>query len=368
MTSRPSTAPDFLLSRAHGSVRTQGASHTFTDPFQASAALKARKVPMVVGALPFCTGSDCALKVPESIVRTDGPLEPPAHYRLMHLPEAKIVAEHPSELGHFANVDAAIGTIRNTQALKIVLARSLDVEFSEPVDPRLIAAKLIMLSPDYNGFLADISTDANPKWLVGSSPEVLVRRQGSTVTCYPLAGSAPRNPNKIRDRIISRDLLSSMKDLDEHRYVVEHIRAVLAPLCSTLTVPDFPELTSTAEMWHLATPISGTLKDPKKTNALDLALLLHPTPAICGTPRHLAETVILEAEPVDRGFYAGAVGWCDDFGDGEYMVAIRCAETDGKTVRTWAGGGLVGSSDPAEEVQETTAKLRTILRALGLDH
>ena len=119
-------------------------------------------------------------------------------------------------------------------------------------------------------------------------------------------------------------------------------------------------------MWHLATPIVGTLSDPAVT-ALELALQVHPTPAICGTPTDAAEALIQTAES-DRGFYAGAVGWSDSSGDGEYMVAIRCAEVsgDGKTARAWAGGGIVADSVAEEELAETGAKLRTILRSLGL--
>ena len=119
-------------------------------------------------------------------------------------------------------------------------------------------------------------------------------------------------------------------------------------------------------MWHLATPIRGELKDPAPS-ALDLALRLYPTPAVCGTPSDAAEALITTAE-TDRGFYGGAVGYTDANGDGEYMVAIRCAEVDaaGATARTWAGGGLVIDSDPQAELDETSAKLRTIMRALGL--
>ncbi|MCS4534813.1 isochorismate synthase MenF [Corynebacterium sp. HS2168-gen11] len=371
MHARPATAPDFLLSRAHGSVHTQGVVQTFRDPYIASHALKHNLVPMVVGALPFDPALPAALRVPKTITRTDGPLEPPAYYRLAQLPFAQVTAENPSEAQHRNNVAAAIATIATGKVDKIVLARSLDILFDAAVDPRAIAAKLIMLSPDFNGFLADITQADVPEmshWLVGSSPEVLVRRQGSTVTCYPLAGSAPRQQNQARDHVVSQDLLASAKNLHEHQFVVNHILDILRPLCVSVSAPDTPELTSTAEMWHLATPITGTLKDPAAINALDLAMKLHPTPAICGTPAYLARTVIEEAEPVDRGFYAGAVGWCDAFGDGEYMVAIRCAEVHDTHLRTWAGGGLVASSDPDEEVAETTAKLRTILRALGLEH
>ncbi|MBF6841801.1 isochorismate synthase, partial [Acinetobacter baumannii] len=183
---------------------------------------------------------------------------------------------------------------------------------------------------------------------------------------YPLAGSAPRQTDPDRDAAVGHELRTSAKDLTEHRYVVEHIEQALAPLCDSLEVPDGPELTQTNELWHLATPNVGQLTDPD-TTALELALRIYPTPAVCGTPTDAAEALISTAES-DRGFYAGAVGWCGSSGDGEYMVAIRCAEVsaDGATARAWAGGGIVADSDAQQEFDETTAKLQTIMRSLGL--
>lgn len=202
--------------------------------------------------------------------------------------------------------------------------------------------------------------------LVGSSPEVLIKKQGSTVTAYPLAGSAPRSADAVTDATNAELLRRSHKDLQEHSYVVEHLRNVLEPLCSKLSIPANPELTKTNEMWHLATPVVGTLKDASLT-ALELAMRTHPTPAICGTPTDAAEELISIAEG-DRRFYAGTVGWADNHGDGEFMVSIRCAEvsSDGTSARAWAGGGIVAESDAAAEVEETTAKLRTIMKALGI--
>ena len=366
---RPVTAPDFLLSRAHGSVRTQGSVETFTDPWDAIEALRAGRVPMVVGALPFDRSAPAALTVPERIIREDGPLEPHAYYRqgegaVLH---ATIAGVDPEPEEHLRRVEAAVGTIRASQLEKVVLARAVDIAFDPPVDPLLVAARLIDNSYNRDGFIADLSPAGREgDMIVGSSPEVLVRRQGRTVTAYPLAGSAPRHADPEEDAAIARRLGNSAKDHDEHAYVVEHLRRKLAPLCTELDIPDVPEVTHTNEMWHLATPIVGTLRDPGIT-ALELAVITHPTPAICGTPTDAAEALIQTAES-DRGFYSGAVGWCDDSGDGEYMVAIRCAEVagDGTAARAWAGGGIVADSDPDDELAETTAKLRTILRSLGL--
>ncbi|AWB82049.1 isochorismate synthase [Corynebacterium yudongzhengii] len=366
---RPTTAPDFLLSRATGSVRTQGARMTFTDPWEAADALRRGEVEMVVGALPFERSADAALTVPASIIREDGPLEPHSYYRFgpgSHL-HAEIDQLDPEEHEHLRRIEAALETIRYSKLDKVVLARAVDIAFDPPVDPLLVAARLIDRSVNRDGFIADLSPAGRlGHILVGSSPEVLVKRQGSTVTAYPLAGSAPRQADAGADKAVGEQLAASTKDLDEHRYVVEHLRHGLAPLCENLNIPSTPELTQTAEMWHLATPVIGTLRNPQ-TTALELALRLYPTPAVCGTPTDAAEALIHTAES-DRGFYGGAVGWCDADGEGEYMVAIRCAEVagDGRLARAWAGGGIVADSDADTELEETTAKLKTILRSLDL--
>lgn len=363
---RPATAPDFLLSRATGSVRTQGSQRTFTDVEKAIAALRDKSAEMIVGALPFNTDEPAALTEPASIIREDGPLEPPAYYRQGTL-NARVTGFDPEPEEHLRRVDAAIATIQTSKLDKVVLARAVDLEFTEAVDPRLVAARLIDLSANRDGFIADLTPAGREgATLVGASPEVLVKKQGSTVTAFPLAGSAPRQADKARDHLAGQDLLRSAKDLHEHAFVVDHLRRILSPLCTTLDAPSTPELINTNEMWHLGTPIAGTLKEPELT-ALELAMLVHPTPAICGTPTEAAQALIETAE-TDRGFYAGTVGWCDNNGDGEYMVAIRCAEVagNGLSARAWAGGGIVESSNSQEELTETTAKLRTILRALGL--
>jgi isochorismate synthase len=122
---------------------------------------------------------------------------------------------------------------------------------------------------------------------------------------------------------------------------------------------------TTPAIWHLRTPITGELADPDVT-ALDLAAALHPTPAICGTPTEAARELVQELEPFDRDYYAGAAGWVDAAGDGEWAVAIRCAEIASTSMRLYAGGGIVPASDPRAELDETTAKFRTLLTAMGL--
>lgn len=372
---RPHTAPDFLLSRPHGSVRTQGVRDVPQSIATAATALRTGDAEMVVGALPFDPEQPAALTIPERIVREPGILHPHPYY--LSGPgaglSARVAATDPDADEHRERVARAVAAIRAGQAKKIVLARAVDIEFAAPVDPLLVAARLIATSANHEGFIADLSPAGESfagRMLVGASPEVLVHKAGTTVTAYPLAGSAPRKADASADAAAARALAYSGKDRAEHAFVVDHLRQALAPLCCRLAIPSEPELTQTNEVWHLATPITGEL-DHKHAGltALELAQLVHPTPAICGTPTARARDYILGTES-PRGFYAGAVGWADSSGDGEFMVAIRCADVaaDGLSARTWAGGGIVADSDPAVELAETTAKLGTMMRALGIEN
>ncbi|MFC5939508.1 isochorismate synthase MenF [Corynebacterium choanae] len=370
--SRPASAPDFLLSRASGSLRTQGSASTFSDVDEAMWALAHAKVDLVVGALPFRFDDPAALTVPKHAIFSAGPLEPHAYYRTGEGSKlsAQVLREVPSVAVHEERVAALIRTIANTAVEKVVLARAIDIAFDPPVDPLTVAAKLIDLSASLDGFAVDL-TPAGERFagsmLVGSSPEVLLKKQGATVTAFPLAGSLPRGRTPEEDAANKEALHNSAKDIAEHRFVVDALVDTLGPLCEQIDYPQRPEITATAEMWHLATPITATLRSADIT-ALDLAVRCHPTPAVCGTPQALAYDLINTIEQ-PRNFYGGAVGWSDKDGNGEFMVAIRCAEVaaDGNSARAWAGGGIVAESHAADEVQETSAKLRTIARALQID-
>lgn len=362
---RPVTAPDFLLSRPTGSLRTQGSNRTFTDPADAALALRSGASDLVVGAIGFEPDAPAALVEPEVVVRTDGPLEPPAYFRGIRT-RTRVAEEIPSPDEHRARVSTALTGIRGGGVEKVVLARAVRLVSDEPIDPHAVCATLIDSSPYADGFLVDLSPAGGSytgRILVGSSPEILVRRRGDVVECHPLAGSAPRDLDPATDQASARALRESAKDAFEHAFVVDSLAEALAPLCDDLTIPEHPSLTSTREMWHLGTRIRGRIAD-SRTTALDLALAVHPTPAVCGTPTDEARRLIAGIEG-PRGFYAGAVGWSDASGDGDWMVTIRCAEIDADRTGAiaWAGGGLVAGSDPDDEVAETGAKLRTILRA-----
>ncbi|MBB0967720.1 isochorismate synthase [Dietzia aerolata] len=364
---RPVTAPDFLLSRPTGSLRTQGALRTFTDPGDAALALRDGSCGLVVGAIGFEPDAPAALMEPELVVRTDGPLEPPAYFRGIRS-EARVAEEIPIPAVHRARVSSAISGIKAGSVGKVVLARAVRLVADRPLDPHAVCASLIDSSPAADGFLVDLSPAGDAyagRVLVGSSPELLVRRRGDQVECHPLAGSAPRDADPATDQASARALRDSGKDAFEHAFVVDSIAHALAPLCTDLEIPERPSLTSTREMWHLGTRIRGRISDPR-TTALDLALAVHPTPAVCGTPTDEARRLIAGIEG-PRGFYAGAIGWSDADGDGDWMVSIRCAEIDAdrRGAIAWAGGGIVADSDPDAEVAETGAKLRTVLRAFN---
>ncbi|MEV1178713.1 chorismate-binding protein, partial [Nonomuraea sp. NPDC049784] len=175
----------------------------------------------------------------------------------------------------------------------------------------------------------------------------------------------PANPRE--DQAIGQRLLNSVKDRHEHRLVVDAVAAALAAHCDHLHVPE-PTLLATPTMWHLATPIIGRLTTPAPSS-VELAAALHPTPAVCGTPTAEAASLIAELEGglgVDRGYFAGLVGWQDAAGDGEWAIALRggVLEESQQRLRLYAGAGIVAGSDPDHELAETDAKFLTMLRAL----
>jgi len=368
-----SVADDFVLSGPTRTVTAAGAVTAFADP--AAAADLARRVAAgadaapaagIVGALAFDHGHPAALTVPARLHTSPGPWRAPAG--LPALPATALDRELPGAEEHHDRVRRLIARVRAGELDKVVAARSVLLTAESPLSRSALLARLVAQDPAGHGFAVDLSAaggDYLGRALVGASPETLVSRTGARVTARPLAGSAPRSADPQADAEIAEALLTSTKNLDEHRMVVDWMREVLGPLCTELTVPDRPELISTPDLWHLATPISGRLADPERTTALDLAIALHPTPAVCGTPQRAAMTAIAETEE-DRGFYAGAVGWCDAAGDGEWMVAIRCAElsADRLSARAYAGGGIVADSDPQDEYAETETKLKTLLAAL----
>jgi isochorismate synthase len=222
-------------------------------------------------------------------------------------------------------------------------------------DRRALLARLRAAEPDAFTFAAG--------GFIGASPELLVARSGDRVRARPLAGTIARRSDAGEDQVAAKGLLESKKDRAEHALVVEAVRNALAPACTTLEIDPHPHTLATSKVWHLATNVSGRLR--ASVDALALASLLHPTPAVCGTPREAARAVIRELEQIERALYAGLVGWVDAHGDGEWAVVLRCAEMQGRIALLFAGAGIVADSDPEAELAETDAKFRSMLEALG---
>ncbi len=273
------------------------------------------------------------------------------------LPARRLVHRGASlpELAWMEAVDAVAAEVRaGTGLRKAVLARDVLVDAPERLDPRLLAARLAERFPHCWTFLVD--------GLIGATPELLLRRSGRTVASLVLAGSTRRGADAAEDAALAAALRDSAKDTHEHALSVASVRDVLAPLTATLRVDPEPTLLRLDNVQHLATRVEGELAGP--ATALDLVAALHPTAAVCGTPRDLALARIREREGMDRGRYSGPVGWVDATGDGEFGIALRCAELTPTGARLFAGAGVVGSSLPEAELDETRLKLRAMQSAL----
>ncbi|MER7754550.1 isochorismate synthase DhbC [Kitasatospora sp. NPDC097643] len=320
--------------------------------------------PLVIGAVAFDHDGRAELAVPAR-VRRAGALRDDPLIALPAPPADRVdwqVRPVPEPAGYGAGVAAAVERMRAGELSKVVLARTLELSAPNPLDLPAILQRLARRDP--GGYTFALPAGGG-RTLIGASPELLVSRRGTAVLANPLAGSVPRSADLGEDVRRAAALLESPKDLHEHAVVVDAIRTALEPYCRTLDVPQRPTLVRTAAMWHLATTIGGELADPA-VSALELAAALHPTPAVCGTPTDVARRVIGEVEPFDRGLYTGMVGWGDADGDGEWVVTIRCAEADQRTLRVYAGAGVVDRSRPEDELAETSAKFRTFLDAAGV--
>jgi menaquinone-specific isochorismate synthase len=256
-----------------------------------------------------------------------------------------------------AAVATAISRISTGELDKVVLARDVVGTANRPVDTGALLARLAADYPNCWTFSVD--------GLVGATPELLVRRVGDQVTSRVLAGTVKRRGEESVDAGLAAALLGSGKDLEEHEYAVHSVAAALAAHCTDLEVPERPHILRLANVQHLATDVTGRLADAAPV--LALAASLHPTAAVCGTPTERALAVIRELEGMDRGRYAGPVGWFDSRGDGEFGIALRCAEIEGDKVRAFAGCGLVAGSDPESEWAESQAKLVPMRTALSAD-
>ena len=258
-------------------------------------------------------------------------------------------------------VAEAVAAIRAGGLRKVVLARDLFATAAEPIDARAVLGRLAGRYPDCFTFACD--------GLVGATPELLVRRAGRQVSALVLGGTAPRGADPAQDEALGSELLASAKNAEEHAYAVASIRDALRPLCDVLDVEARPALLKLPNLQHLGTHVRGTLTDsgtPK--SALALAAAVHPPAAVCGTPTGAALELIRELEQMDRERYAGPVGWVDAEGNGEWGIALRCAQLSGRTARLFAGCGIVAGSDPAAELAETLVKFQPMRGALEAEN
>ena len=264
-------------------------------------------------------------------------------------------------------VSAAVARIQAGDLSKAVLARDLYAAAAQDIDVRVLLARLAARYPDCWTFSC--------AGLTGATPELYIRRVGAEVRSLVLAGTTPRGTSPAEDQALGAALLASAKEVEEHRYAVADVRTTLAPLCDRLDIDDRPWLLPLANLQHLATTVTGRLAGRRlpapgapaafgEPSALALAAALHPTAAVCGAPAGAALELIRELEGMDRGRYAGPVGWVDARGNGEWGIALRSAELDGPRARLFAGCGIVADSDPVAELAETQVKFRPMQDAL----
>ncbi len=259
------------------------------------------------------------------------------------------------EVAWLEAVDRAVGKIKAGSLDKVVLARDLMVWSKEPLDQRVLCRRLAERFPGCHTFAVD--------GLIGASPEPLLTRTGSEITSLTLAGSAARGSDEASDDALGEGMLRSPKDLDEHRLAVDSVRTAFSDVCSDMEIDEEPHLLKLANVQHLASGARGTVLPEVST--FEVLARLHPTAAVGGTPTREAIEMIRELEAMDRGCYAGPVGWIDPRGDCEFAIALRCAELSGSRARLFAGNGIVAGSIPEAELEETRVKLRAMRSALG---
>lgn len=273
--------------------------------------------------------------------------------------EVKFEAGALSEDEWMKRVARAVEKIKDGELEKVVLARDLIARNSEVISKRNLITFLTENYPSTWVFLVSN--------LIGATPELLVRLNKSLVTSRILAGTIRKSGDEARDLGLAASLAKSSKDLEEHEYAVRSVAEALSPFCSSTNVPESPFVLHLANVMHLATDVTGVLND--SATPIDIFALiasLHPSAAVCGTPTDIANGLINELEDLNRGRYAGPVGWIDGRGDGEIAIALRAGELseDLKSMQIYSGCGIVAGSNPEDELAESQAKLSPMRTAL----
>lgn len=312
-------------------------------------------------ALVFDREADDAIRVAQRTDELAAALEGPPESELApassSAPTAELECrESTSEAEWHDLIDSIRGGIRSGEYSKVVAARRSTLRLSPAPEPARVLSRLDQLAPRCTRFSMRIGA----RTFVGATPERLVQRTGRRVRTEAIAGSIPATVPGAAER-----LAKSHKDLAEHRYVVDAIASILAPLAAQLEVGGSPEVRQLRHILHLRTPIEAELD--RDVHILDLVARLHPTPAVGGVPTEPALDWIVSRESAERGWYASPFGWVDERGDGEMVVALRSALIHGDRVHLYAGAGIVDESDPALEYEETEVKMAGMRAALGLD-
>ena len=254
-------------------------------------------------------------------------------------------------------VAEAIKRVDSSKVDKVVLARDLVATSTQDIQTAPILKKLAAEYPSTWTFAVD--------GLVGATPELLLRLSRGMVTSRVLAGTIPKTGNDEKDLALAASLARSSKDLEEHEYAVRSVADALEPFCSSTNVPESPFVLHLANVMHLATDVTGALIESKqRLDAFSLLQSLHPSAAVCGTPRNIAFDIITEIEGMNRGRYAGPVGWIDASGDGELGIALRSGQITDREIRIFAGCGIVAGSNPEKELEESNAKMIAMRSAL----
>jgi len=261
---------------------------------------------------------------------------------------------------YLACVQRAIDAIREGTLDKVVVARAVNVSSGSDIDP---VAWLVALRERFPACTLFAVGEGDVVFL-GASPERLVRVDGERVETVALAGTAPRGASQAADRALGAALCDSRKNGHEHAIVVRHLREVLEACCDDVAVSAEPKLLRTRTVQHLCTELRARRRAEAPVSLLELASLMHPTPAVGGAPRDAALRWIADHEAVDRGWFAGPVGFLQSTGDGEFDVALRSALVRGRRATAWAGAGIVARSEPRAEFTETELKLRSVLGPL----
>ena len=350
--------PGFTMTTPRGTLEAGGELHEVDRDECLDVAREINSI--VVGLLPFDPAEAPRLAVPEWFRWT--PREQGEENRI---PLARPTGTLGLDSRIFRDsVAAAVQRIHDGQLEKVVLSRALELHYDdEPLDPAALYANLKKMNP--SAYVFSVRDTSTGEYIMGASPELVVGVESGEVSTKPLAGSASRAASDpTEDAQTGEALMRSAKDRAEHATVVDDIAHRLKPITTELNVPAAPSLVATPQLWHLGTYISGRLLPG--LSALDAAQAVHPTTAICGTPRNVALDVIRELEPSQRGFYGGLVGWTDPDGNGEWALNLRSGRVGPRTVTLRAGAGIVNGSTPTGEHHETAVKLSTFLASLGL--